>query len=90
MASAERTRCEWFQEASRCYVDGHQACAWCGRAHRVFKTRRGSRKEYYCFGCEFYVSHDEDSDQYFLTPGRRSQGASAPVTIKVGEAALGM
>src|SRR5262249_60368835 len=32
---SERTPLEWFREAARVYVEGHQACIWCGGRHRV-------------------------------------------------------
>jgi hypothetical protein len=69
MSSPTRTAQEWFAEAARDYVDGHQACAWCGGRHRVFKTRHGTRLEYHCTDCDFYVCHDEQTNAYAVEPG---------------------
>src|SRR5437660_159129 len=30
LPATKRTPREWFDEAARCYVEGHQGCAWCG------------------------------------------------------------
>jgi formamidopyrimidine-DNA glycosylase len=67
---SKRTPLEWFQEAARVYIEGHQACIWCGGCHRVFRSERGSRVDYYCYACDFYVSHDRSADDYVATPGR--------------------
>lgn len=64
-----RSSQEWYQEASRSYLEGHQACAWCGGSHRVFKTHRGSRLEYHCNDCNFYVCYDQASNSYRAEPG---------------------
>jgi hypothetical protein len=80
MISVERASSEWFEEAARCYVEGHQACAWCGGAHRVFKLRNSGRTEYYCNGCEFLVGHDPESELYFFVPGMRT-GRPTPDTM---------
>jgi len=69
MTHATRTAREWFEDEAQCYVEGHQACAWCGGRHRVFKTSRGSRLEYHCADCDFYVSHDEQTGAYAMEPG---------------------
>jgi hypothetical protein len=69
MAHATRTAREWFDEEAHCYIEGHQACAWCGGRHRVFKTSRGSRLEYHCADCDFYVCHDEKTGAYAMEPG---------------------
>lgn len=66
----ERTPREWFEEAARAYVEGHQACACCGGSHQVYKGRRGSRLEYYCPQCDFYAFHDESSGQFYAAAGR--------------------
>jgi Zn finger protein HypA/HybF involved in hydrogenase expression len=64
-----RTAQEWFQEAARCYIEGHQACVWCGECHSVYKSAQGNRMEYYCSSCEFSAGHDRASDRYFSAPG---------------------
>ncbi len=69
-ARTERTAGDWFREAAQAYVEGHQACVWCGEAHRVYRNERGGRVEYYCAGCEFYAIHDGPADRYFAAPGR--------------------
>lgn len=65
----ERSPAAWFAEASRRYVEGHQACAWCGVSHCVFQTESGTRLEFSCNHCDFYVCHDSRTDQYHATPG---------------------
>jgi hypothetical protein len=69
--SPDRPASEWYREASRAYVEGHQACAWCGSRHQVFKTERLHRVEYACAVCEFYVGHDSLANRYVLEPGRQ-------------------
>jgi hypothetical protein len=64
------TFAEWFHEAAHWYVEGHQACAWCGGSHRVFKAERDTRLEYYCNDCDFYVCHDRQADVYYMAPGQ--------------------
>ena len=66
--SAQNSR-EWFEKAVRVYVEGHQACAWCGERYQVYKGHRSTRLEYYCPGCEFYVCHDLVTGQYYVAPG---------------------
>lgn len=61
---------EWYHEAARVYVEGHQACAWCGGQHQVYQKTRGHRVEYYCPACDFYTFYDQQSGQYFAVPGR--------------------
>jgi hypothetical protein len=74
MEILERTPSEWFQVAALCYIDKHQACAWCGGPHRVFRHQRGSRTEYYCHGCDFRVTHDQATGQYTKEPGEANSG----------------
>jgi hypothetical protein len=68
-AVSQRTPVEWFREAARVYLEQHQACVWCGGRHRVFRSERGSRLEYYCSACDFYVSHDREANDYYAAPG---------------------
>ena len=75
MSRATRTAQEWFEAAAHEYVEGHQACAWCGGRHRVFKTAHGSRLEYQCSDCDFYVSHDEPTGDYVVEPGNAAGAA---------------
>jgi hypothetical protein len=74
---SERTPAAWFAEAARCYVEGHQACAWCGESHCVFQTERGARLEYSCNHCEFYVGYDRQTGQYHATAGASRAAANA-------------
>jgi hypothetical protein len=66
----ERTAQNWFEEAERAYVEGHQACASCGGRHQVYRGQRRNRLEYYCPACDFYAFHDESSGQFYAVPGR--------------------
>ena len=77
LPATKRTAHDWFNEAARCYVEGHQACAWCGGKHRVFKAVRGERLEYYCKDCDFYVCQDTSSGTYCTEPGRLDLTASS-------------
>ncbi len=69
MVREERTPQEWFEQAARTYVEGHQACAWCGGAHRVFQSQRGSKCVYFCNFCDFCVEFDVDTGAYLAVPG---------------------
>jgi hypothetical protein len=77
--SDERTARDWFDEAQRAYVEGHQACASCGRTHQVYRGRRGQRLEYYCPACDFYAFHDESSGQFYAVAGRELPQFVPPV-----------
>ncbi len=80
MVAVKRASSEWYHEAARCYLEGHQACAWCGGAHRVFKLQSGSRIEYYCNGCEFLAAHDPENGTYSIVPGMKTD-RPAPDTM---------
>ena len=88
-APGERTAQQWFEEAQRAYVEGHQACASCGGRHQVYKGRRGSRLEFYCPACDFFAFHDESSGQFYAAPGREvmshapTEAAPMPQTTAV-------
>jgi hypothetical protein len=69
MVGSERTSREWFAEATQCYVERHQGCAWCGGSYRVFRQQQGPKTEYYCSGCDFRTGHDAETDAYFAFPG---------------------
>jgi hypothetical protein len=64
-----RTPQEWFQEAARCYLDKHQACAWCGWPHRVYQLVQDQQIVYYCYGCDFRAGHDKKAGEFFSFPG---------------------
>src|SRR5262249_43692970 len=67
--NADRTPREWYQEAVRCYIEGHQACASCGAKHCVFQSRWGQRLEYYCSACDFSTCFDGQTGRYFAVIG---------------------
>jgi hypothetical protein len=71
MPTPERSSPEWYAEAARCYIEGHQGCAWCGGAHSVYRLHRGNRVEYYCNGCDFSVVHDLDKHSFSHVPGEK-------------------
>jgi hypothetical protein len=77
---AERTAVEWFADATRWYVEGHQGCACCHQQHCVFRSEWGRRIEYYCTACDFSTCHDGQSGRYFATPGEPS-GAGPAVLL---------
>ena len=58
---AEHAPVKWFEEAARCYVEGHQACPWCGERHCVFRSEWGGRVEYHCSACDFSARRDEQT-----------------------------
>jgi hypothetical protein len=74
MISCQRTPKEWFAEAARLYIEGHQGCAWCGGCHRVFHTRRSIRREYFCTGCDFRCGYDAAINRYYSYPGEAQAG----------------
>jgi hypothetical protein len=80
-----RTARAWFEEAVRVYVEGHQACAWCGSRHLVYKGRRGNRVEYYCPGCDFYAFHDPSTGQYFAAAGRDEANLPQPARASTSQ-----
>jgi hypothetical protein len=76
----ERTSRQWFEDAERAYVEGHQACASCGGRHQVYKGRRGGRLEYYCPACDFFAFHDETNGQFYAVAGRPVPDVAHPAT----------
>jgi hypothetical protein len=76
-----RTSSEWFNEAARCYVEGHQACAWCGKAHQVHKKVSLGRVEYHCSFCDFQVRHDTELERFDFFPGEDVGRKNAPLTM---------
>jgi hypothetical protein len=81
MLYPERTSRDWYQEAARCYLEGHQACAWCGGAHQVYKVESGRAVEYYCSRCDFHAGHDPRLDHYDFVPGLKQRGCRTPDTM---------
>lgn len=80
MVRSERPAAEWFAEAARCYVEGHQGCAWCRGSYRVFQRQRGTWTEYHCNGCDFRTGRDAATKEYYAIPGEDVPGM-APVTM---------
>ena len=80
--NAERTAVEWFVDAARWYVEGHQGCVSCGGQHCVFRSEWGARVEFYCSACDFSVGHDIRTGRYFAVAG---QPEPLPETLLVGD-----
>jgi hypothetical protein len=74
MSSPERTAQEWFHEAGRCYIEGHQACAWCGGSYCVFRRKEGSQLTFSCHRCDFEVGYDEAEGRHFMIRGEPVRG----------------
>jgi hypothetical protein len=71
-----RTAEEWFEEAVRWYLEGHQGCPCCGGQHCVFRSQWGRRIEYYCTGCDFSVGQDTASRRCTASRGESLPAAS--------------
>ena len=78
----DRPAAEWFAEAEQCYFVGHQACAWCGGRHCVFRRERDARLEYSCMGCDFTIYRDCHTGHVQLFAG-------SPVERETNSAAIG-
>src|SRR4051812_45300149 len=74
---ANRAPSEWFVEATRWYLQGHQGCAHCREQHCVFRSAYGVRVEYYCTACDFSVCHDTQTDRYFAALGEKEHQPGA-------------
>jgi hypothetical protein len=70
-----RTSDEWFAEAVRWYLEGHQGCPRCQCSHCVFRSQWGMRVEYYCTACDFSAARDAASQRCTATGG---EGLPAP------------
>jgi hypothetical protein len=81
MVREQPTSSDWLHEASRCYVEGHQACAWCGVAHVVHRNVDFGRVEYQCNNCDFHVSRDTKTDQIVMVPGEKSCASTGQKTM---------
>jgi hypothetical protein len=81
MNSVERSSAQWFEEAKQCYVDGHQACAWCRGPHQVHKVDTDDGVEFHCNRCDFHVGYDARRDRYVLIPGDKKVIKAAPLTM---------
>src|SRR5438046_1127728 len=69
----ERTPMEWFGEATRWYLQGHQGCACCHGQHCVYRSEDGPRVEYDCTAGDFSACHDVRSGRYFAERGEGEQ-----------------
>jgi hypothetical protein len=78
MSQPESSPQDWFEHAVHCYDEEHQACPWCGGAHRVYRSERNQVIEYYCGSCEFFAGFDSQSKHYVMGPGRHRP---APATM---------
>jgi hypothetical protein len=83
MVASNRTACEWFTEAARCYLEHHQGCAWCGGSHLVFHNQCDHKCEYHCSGCDFRAGYNADTDRYFTFPGDRKSGEKPPTMHEI-------
>jgi hypothetical protein len=81
MPPKDRTAAEWFAEAARTYLEGHQACAWCGRSYQVRKVEKAHGVEFHCHFCDFHASHDATLDRYRVVPGESNIRSPAPLTM---------
>lgn len=70
--TAERTPAEWFAEATRWYVEGHQACPWCGARHCVFRSDANAKVEYHCSACDFWACRDRQTGHYLAVAGEQA------------------
>lgn len=74
----ERTAAQWYEEAARWYVEGHQACPACGGRHCVFRSERGGRVEYLCSECDFAACRDRKTGLHYHSPGEEKATGAAP------------
>jgi hypothetical protein len=81
MVSSHWTAAQWFQEAARCYIEEHQACAWCGGPYRVFRRTEGDHLTYSCHRCDFRAGFEEQHGKYFFIPGEKRAGEPVPDTM---------
>ena len=81
MNSEERTSAQWFEEAKQCYIEGHQACAWCRGVHQVHRVETDTGVEFCCNLCEFQVGYDAVRDRYILVPGDKEFVTAAQPTM---------
>jgi hypothetical protein len=81
MTHPERTPAEWYEEAARHYVEGHQACAWCSAPYQVFRIETAAGVQYHCNWCDFQADHDAARGRYHVVPGARKTAKSRPLTM---------
>jgi hypothetical protein len=83
MVQVPRTASEWFQEATRTYIEKHQGCPWCGGSHRVFVRKHDRQVIYECHRCDFRAGHDAAVDRYFFTPGEDPRTAAQDTMYEI-------
>lgn len=81
MSNPERTPAEWFEEADRCYIEGHQACAWCRTPHQVRRVETETGVAFHCGRCDFHAAYNPDLHRYQIIPGERNACRPAPPTM---------
>jgi hypothetical protein len=81
MSHPKRSAEDWYHEAARYYVEGHQACAWCGSPHQVYKVNTATGVEYQCNRCDFHAGYDQDLDRYRFIAGDKKAAKRAPLTM---------
>jgi len=69
-----KTAEEWFSDAMRWYLEGHQGCPCCQKRHCVFRSRWGTRIEYHCNACDFSVAQDAQLKRCTASRGEKPQG----------------
>jgi hypothetical protein len=84
-SNAERTAAEWFAEALRWYLEGHQGCPCCHRRHCVFRSEWGCRIEFHCTECDFSASWDGLTDTASSTPGTLRDDPRPPALLDAEE-----
>ena len=77
-----RTSRDWFDEAAKCYVEGHQGCAWCGGSYRVYQIQKPGLTTYYCHCCDFRAEHDKGKGDYSHVPGERTPPAGRSTMLQ--------
>jgi len=80
----EGSATRWYERAARAYVEKHQGCAWCGRSHCVFRSRRLDRVEFSCFACDFFACHNHHTDRYYYSPGQTPPAAETEAAPTAG------
>jgi hypothetical protein len=76
---AGRSALEWFQEAERWYVIGHQGCPLCHGQHCVIRSDWSGLVEYYCSVCDFSACHDGSRGEFFAAIGTPPEPSRVPL-----------
>jgi hypothetical protein len=80
----ERTALEWFQEAERWYVVGHQGCPSCRGQHCVIRSDWSGLIEYYCSACDFSTCRDCARGEFFAAIGTPAESSAAAAVGNAG------